>query len=232
MAPTKYATLGGVLLLVSMAAGFFGEMYVPGKIVVPTDAAKTAANIKQLEWLFRLGFATYLLEALADVTLAWIFFVLLRKVHKEVALLSVFFGLVSTALFGCAQLIYFSSSLVLRDASYLTSFSPEQRHTIALLAVKTYGLGAGLFMCFYGVASILRAILIFRSTYLPRFLAVLLGAAGVGFVAKNALLVLAPAYSSNLLLLPMFVAVVSMALWLLTKGIDVEKWEQFPASPR
>ena len=80
-------------------------------------------------------------------------------------------------------------------------------------------------MVFYGVASMIRGYLIFRSGYLPRFLGVLLAFAGLGFVTRNFALVLAPAYASDLLLLPMSIAALSLTVWFLAKGIDVAKWE-------
>lgn len=221
----KYARVAGVLFLISLLAGAFGEMYVPSKLIVSTDAAATAANLKSSDVLFRLGFASYLVEALCDVGLAWILYLLLRPVHKELALLAAFFGLVSTATFGAAELSYFSSTLVLRDADYLRAFSPDQRNTLALLSIKTYGLGGGVFMVFYGVASLIRGCLIFRSGYLPKFLGVLLALAGLGFVTRNFLLVLVPRYGSDLFLLPMFLAAASLTVWLLAKGVDVRKWE-------
>jgi hypothetical protein len=215
-----------VLFLLSMVAGGLGEMYVPSKVIVSSDAAMTAENLRSSYALFRIGFASYLIEALCDVALAWLLYVLLRPVHKDIALLAAFFGLVSTALFGFAELFYFSSSLVLRDADYLRSFSADQRNTLALLSLKTYGLGGGAFMAFYGVASLLRGYLIFRSGYLPKFLGVLLAIAGLGFVTKNFLFVLAPEYDSNLLLLPVALAGVALTVWFLAKGVDVQKWEE------
>jgi hypothetical protein len=225
-----YARVAGVLFLLSMVAGGIGEMYVPSKLIVSTDAAMTAQNLRSADSLFRIGFASYLVEGLCDVALAWILYVLLRPVHKELALLAAFFGLVSTALFGFAELFYFASSLVLRDADYLKSFSPDQRNTLALLALKTYSLGASGFMAFYGVATLLRGYLMFRSGYLPKFLGVLLVIAGLGFVTKNFLLVLAPAYDSGLLLLPVALAGVSLTVWFLAKGVDVRKWEERAAA--
>jgi len=221
-----YARIAGVLFLLSLVAGGFGEAYAPSKLIVSTSAAMTAENLRRFDSLFRIGFASYLVEALCDVALAWVLYVLLRPVQKDIALLAAFFGLVSTALFGFAELFYFSSSLVLRDADYLKSFSPEQRNTLALLSLKIYGLGGGAFMAFYGVASLLRGYLMFRSGYLPKFLGVILALAGLGFVTKNFLLVLAPAYASGLLLLPVFVAILSLTVWFLAKGVDVRKLEE------
>jgi hypothetical protein len=80
-------------------------------------------------------------------------------------------------------------------------------------------------MAFYGIAWIIRGYLIFRSGYFPKILGVLLMIAGLGFMAKNFTLVLAPAYASDALLLPMFVAAISLTVWLFVKGVDVAKWE-------
>jgi hypothetical protein len=221
-----YVRLAGLLLLVSMFAGAFGEMYVPTKIIAAGDAAATARNLRESELLFRFGFAAYLVEATCDITLSLIFYVLLRPVSRGVSLLAAFFGLVSTATFAGAELIYFSSSLVLGDAAYLNAFSPDQRNVLAVLAIRTYGLGAGVFMVFYGTAMLIRGALMLRALFLPKFLGVLLAAAGVGFITRALLLVVAPKLASPLLLTPMFFAALSLAVWFLTKGVDVAKWEE------
>ncbi len=220
-----WARIAGALFLLTIVAGGFGEFYVPSKLIVSGDAAATAKNIRAYDWLFRAGFASYLVEAVCDIALTLIFYTLLRPVRKELALLAAFFGLVSTALFAVAELFYFAASLILGGAGYLKTFSPDQLNTLALLSLKLYGYGGGIFMVFYGVASMIRGYLIFRSGYLPRFLGVLLALAGLGFVTRNFALVLAPAYASDLLLLPMSIAALSLTVWFLAKGVDVAKWE-------
>lgn len=220
-----YAKLAGVLFLLSILGGGFGEAYVPSRLIVSVDAAATAKNIADFGSLFRWGFAAYLLEAVCDIALALVFYVLLRPVQKNLALLAAFFGLVSTAVFGFAELFYFAASVILGGGEYLKTFTPAQLQTLALLSLKLYGYGGGIFMVFYGVASILRGYLIFRSGYLPRALGILLALAGLGFVAKNLALVLVPAYASDAFLLPMFLACISLTVWFLVKGVDVPKWE-------
>lgn len=138
----------------------------------------------------------------------------------------------STATFAAAELVYFSSSLVLRDASYLSSFTPDQQNTIALLAVKTFNLGAGVFMVFYGIATLIRGALIFRSGYLPRALGALLAMAGLGFITRAFLVVLAPRFASPLFLAPMFLAFVATAVWFAVRGIDAMKWEERVSAAR
>jgi hypothetical protein len=46
----------------------------------------------------------------------------------------------------------------------------------------------------------------------------------------NFAVVLAPAYASGALVLPMMLATLSLALWLLVKGVDVPKWEEKAAT--
>jgi predicted membrane chloride channel (bestrophin family) len=86
-------------------------------------------------------------------------------------------------------------------------------------------------MLFYGTAWLIRGYLAFRSAYLPRLLGALMVVAGLGFVAKTVTQVLAPAYSSNLLLAPMFLNAVALAIWMLAKGVDRDKWDRADAAP-
>jgi len=225
-----YARIAGVLLLLTVLAGSFGEFYVPSKLIVSTDATTTANNFIAHDMLFRLGFASYLVEAVCDVSLSLIFYMLLRPVHKYLALLALCFGLVSTASFVVAQLFYFAASLIVGGADYLKTFSPDQVNTLALLSLKVSGYGGGIFMVFYGIAAIARGYLIFQSSYLPKFLGVLLTFGGLGFVTRNFVLVLAPAYASSFFLLPMMVAVLSLTSWLLVRGVDVPKWNDRAAT--
>jgi hypothetical protein len=222
----KYARAAGILFLLSLLAGGFGEGYVPSKLIVSTDATATAANFKAVDFLFRTGFVGFLIESVCDVALSLIFYVLLRPVDKQLSLLAAFFGLVATTLFAVAELFYFMAAYVLRGATYLQTFSPEQLNTVALLLLKFYGYGAAIFTVYYGLSWIFRGYLIFKSLYLPKFLGLLMVIGGFGFVARNFLLVLAPAYASGALLLLLFPGGLLLTGWLLFRGIDISRWEE------
>jgi hypothetical protein len=218
-----YTRVVGVLLILSIVGGWFGEMYVPS-VIMTGDAAGTANQLRQHEGLFRLGFAAYLTEAFSDLVLAWLFYVLLRPVHRQLALLSAFFGVVSMSLFAVTQMFHFCAPVFLSGRKYLMAFSPDQLEAFATLFLSLYGRLSGLFMLFYGTAWIIRGYLTFKSGYLPRFLGVLMVVAGVGFVAKNITKVLAPAFSWDVLLAPMFLNAVVLAIWMLVRGVDGAKW--------
>lgn len=222
-----YSRAVGIFLILTILGGWFGEMYVPS-LMMTGDAATTAAQLRLNEGLFRLGFAAYLVEAFSDVVLAWLFYVLLKPVHRDLALLSAFFGIVSMSLFAVTKMFYFSAPLLLKSR-YLTAFSPEQLDAFSSAFLALYAGLSGLFMLFYGTGWILRGWLTFKSGYLPRFLGVLMVAAGSGFVAKNITKVLAPAYSHDMLLAPMFLNAVVLAIWMLVRGVDQNKWDRATA---
>jgi len=222
---TTYCRAVGIFLILTMIGGYFGEMYVPSQIMTG-DAAATVAQLRQHEGLFRLGFAAYLVEAFSDIILAWLFYVLLRPVHRDLALLSTFFGLVSMSLFAVTQMFYFSAPVFLKGSKYLTAFSPPQLEALANVFLSLYASLSGLFTLFYGTAWLVRGYLTFRSGYLPRFLRAFMVAAGLGFVAKNITSLLAPAYSSDVLMAPMFLNLAVLAVWMLFRGVDQDRWNR------
>ena len=220
----KYARIAGVLFLFSLVAGGFGEAYVPSKLIVSGDAAATVANLRNFDSMYRLGFAAFLIESLCDIALALILYALLKPVSKELSLMAAFFGLIGTALFAFAELFYFAPLVIMRGAAYLQTFSPDQLNSLVLLSLKFYGFGGMIFTAYYGMGWIVRAVLMFHSGYLPKFLAVLMAVGGIGFVVRNFLMILAPAYASDVLLMLMFPGGLILTVWLLWKGVDVAKW--------
>ena len=223
IAASRYARVAGVAMLLSVVFGLLGEMILPEKIVVARDAAATAANIVGHPALFRLTFAAYLVEALCDVALSVFFYILLRPVDRQLALLSAFFGIASMVMYAVGQSSFFAASLVLGDTTGMGAFAPEQRNALAYLAIRISGTIAWLFLCLYGIASMLRGYLIARSSYLPRLLGILFILGGAGFFLRSATYLLAPRWSSPLLLLPMALAGIPMTAWLLVRGIDPER---------
>jgi Domain of unknown function (DUF4386) len=219
-----YAKLAGLLILLSFIGGGFGEAYVPSKLIAANDAAATVENLKVSDYMFRLGFAGYLVEACCDVTLALIFYVLLKPVHRYVSLLAAFLGLIGTATFAAAELFYFAPTLLLRGGAYLKSFSADQLSTLALLSLNLFGLGAVIFTVFYGLGWVLRGYLMFRSGYFPKFLGVLMALAGLAFIVSNFMVVLAPHYNASWLPAFMVPGALLLTVWLLIKGVDLRKW--------
>jgi hypothetical protein len=213
----RYARVAGIAMLLTIIFGALGEAYIPGKLIVKGDAAATAANILTHPMLFRMGFATYLVEGICDIALCVIFYVLLKPVNRNLALISAFFGIASMITFAIAMAAYFASSFVLVETSGMGSFTPDQRNAMALLCMRISAMIATLFLCLYGIATTIRGYLIMRSGYFPRVFGVLFIIGGIGFFLRTWTYILVPAYSSELLLIPMALAGIPFMLWLLVR---------------
>jgi len=220
VAASRYARVAGVAMLLSIVFGLLGEMILPDRIIVDRDAAATAANILAHPMLFRLSFATYLVEGICDVALCVFFYILLRPVDRNLALLSAFFGIASMVTYAVSESSYFVSSLALGGTGGMGAFSPDQRVALAYLAIRISATIALLFLSLYGIASMIRGVLITRSTYLPKVLGYLFILGGAGFFIRSTTYLLAPRFSSPILLIPMALAAISIMAWLLIRGID------------
>jgi hypothetical protein len=219
-----YARVTGALLALSMVFGFLGEWYLPMRFM-SADAAVTAQNITSSMSLYRLGFAAYLVEAICDIGLSLLFYVLLKPVNKPIALAAAFFGLVSTSLYAVAEIFYYAPVILLSGASYMKAFTPEQLNALTMVSLRLFGRVGMIFLALYGIATMLRGYLIVRSDFLPKFIGILLLIGGASFVAKNVTMLLAPTYSSDVLLVAMFPAGLVLTFWMLVRGVDVAEWE-------
>jgi hypothetical protein len=92
------ARIVGILYVVQMATAVFGQSFVRDQLIVRGDATKTAQNIIGSERLFRLSIAGDLFTYTGVIVLAWAFYVLVRPVNKNLALLALLFRLAETAI--------------------------------------------------------------------------------------------------------------------------------------
>ena len=83
-------------------------------------------------------------------------------------------------------------------------------------------------LLFFGPFCLLIGYLIFRSSFLPRILGVAMAFAGLGWLAF--LLPVVPNYLSIAIKVIGFLAELSLCLWLLVMGVNVQRWKQ-QASP-
>jgi hypothetical protein len=229
----RYARTAGVLMLLSVVFGYLGEMYIPSQFMLPREAAaETTRRIAGSLLLYRAGFAAYLVEAVCDVGLALLFYVILRPVSRPIALAAAFFGLVSTTLYAVGEIFYFIPTIWAGDPEFMRAFTPDQVNALTILSHRIFSRVGWGFLAFYGIATMLRGWLILRSGFLPRALGALLVVGGAGFVGKNVTYVLAPSYSSGLFLAPMALAGIALTFWMLLKGVDVAAWEARAAGAR
>lgn len=227
--PQLMARLGGFLYLAIIAIGIFAEMFVRGRILVAGDAMATAANLRMNEALWRWGIAAELLGMICVVVLLLVWAVLLSPVSRQLTLLALFFDIVAHTVQVVALMQLVAALFPLDGAAYLEAFTPEQLAALARMSGRAHGHGFGISLLFSGCFFLVAGYLIRKSGYLPRWIGVLYQIAGVGYIVNTFVLIVAPAWSGGIFraVAPVIlVGEVSLAIWLLIKGIDQERWNR------
>jgi hypothetical protein len=216
------ARVVGVLYLIQMATGVFGESFVRSPLIVRGDAGKTAQNILGSERLFRLSIAGDLFTYIGVIVLIWAFYVMVRPINKNLALLAAFFRLAETAVLCVATVNSLVVLRLLSGADDLAAFAAGQRQSLAMLALGAQGLGMHVGFILLGLGSTVFAYLLWKSRYVPRAIA----AWGIFASLVLALVTLAitvfPVLGEVLglaYMAPMGLYEVGLGLWLVIRGI-------------
>jgi hypothetical protein len=217
------ARITGVVYLLYFLTAVLGEFFLKG-LVVDGDATATANNILAHQPLFRLGLATGLTATACYIALTALFYGLFKPVNKSISLLAAFFSLVGCAITAFGSLFQLAPLVVLGGSQYLNVFKVEQLRALALMFLELNTQTANICLVLFGFYDLLIGYLTFRSVFLPRILGVLMALAGLGWLTF-----LYPPLANSLspyILVLGFLAELSLMLWLLVKGVTVQRWKQ------
>src|SRR5947208_15410887 len=123
MSPRFLARMAVVLGLLEGVASVNGQLRIPDRLVVTTDAAATAANILGNESLFRLGLALCVLAVAFNSARTVLVYLLFRPVGRIAALLIAFFGLVAIALQAGGSLVQLPVLVLLKSGKDFGAFN-------------------------------------------------------------------------------------------------------------
>src|SRR5438094_45489 len=228
LSPRSTARMAGGLWWLCIVAGIVG--FVAGApLIVANDAAATAANILAKESLFRLGFAADLVSGLSYVGVTAFIYYLLKPVSRSLSLLGAFFGLAGVAIGGAWWVMHLAPLLLLHGDKYLTAFTTSQLQAMSLAALNLQLQVFPIGMVFFGIQCISVGYLVAQSRFLPRILGVILAIGGACYVIASFANFLAPSFGPHLVPFMMPVALIadgSLGLWLLVKGVNVQRWNE------
>lgn len=226
--PRQMARMFGGLYLINIVFGAFALGVVPSILTVH-NMATTAHNIQTHELLYRLGLAAHVVVTLTNIPLALIFYELFKVVNRQLALLDVFFGLVATAIEAASLLSQFTPVVLLGGRNYASALPPAQLHALAYLPGDLSNISYSVYGVFYGFGFICEAYLVYRSTFVPRTIGVLLAIDALNYLGVGFTTMLAPGVAAHLGAwtgLPTIVAEGSLSLWFLLAGVDTRRWKE------
>jgi hypothetical protein len=217
-----------------IALGIFQEVFVRGRITAGGDAAATFANLQKMEMLWRTGIAAELLLMIFGIILSVVLYVLTKPVHRELAVLALVFNSIGIAVETAYAMQLVEALFPIGSSAYLTAFTPGQLQAMTALAMKAHVFGFGIALLLFGPFFFITGHLIFRSGYLPKPLGILYHLAGLAYMFNGFTLVLAPQFAGRAFLLmagPVFIGETSLALWLLIKGVRIDRWRSLATLP-
>jgi hypothetical protein len=223
MRRTRPTTVAGLCYLAVIAGGLFAEGVVRRSLIVPGDAAATAAAIAANETLWRLGLASHLLYLIPALVVNVIVSGLFRSREPTLARLALVFGVAAVAVEAIA-LVYLYVPLALIEHG-ATLGAPEHAPGLIYLATRLFAAGFGVSLLLFSGFCALIGVLILRSRLLPRAIGAMMIVAGAAYVVNTLALIVSPRFWELInpaILAPILLAELSLALWLLLKGIAVE----------
>lgn len=217
-ARTAGLTAGVGLVLMAALAGVGVFAAVEG-LVTPDDAARTVADIRDAEGLFRLGIASLLGVVVLDVVVAWALHRVFRPVHPDASLLAAVFRLVYSGVFlvAIAELL---GVLPLLEPEALAALDPDVIQAEVMRRIDAFHdlWSAGLLL--FGLHLLVVGYLAYRAVVVPRLIGILVVIAGLGYVVDSLAAVLAvdaPEVSTVT-----FLGEVLLAIWLLARSRRLE----------
>lgn len=222
----KIARMTGVLTLLMVVLAPFSMIYVPTTLIMPDNAAATTANIAASQSLFRLSMVSDLLVVLIEVALTALLYVLIKPVHKPLALIATFARLCMTVLQATNLFNHFLVLLLLNGSHYLGAFTPLQINALVMLFLNAHESVVLIWGLLFSLHLLVFGYLTYQSGYLPKIIGILLIIVGLNYLITNFGNILLPQYKSLFTSLAAisFIEVV-FPLWLLIKGVNLAQWK-------
>ncbi len=196
-------------------------IYIPSTLFVHGNATATAANIVAHQLLFRIGIVADIVCAVVLIFLVLSFYRLFRGVDANLAVLVVIFGGVMPALLLFVGVVSDAAALaIVRGDVVLSAFDAPQRNEFATLFLQLRSYQNTAAEMLWGIWLFPLALLVYRSHFLPRFLAVWLALGGIAYVLLSLTGELLPQYYGVLFTFaqPALFGELAITLWLLIKG--------------
>lgn len=215
------AIASGVSLLVMAAAAAYGYGFVHGRLVVPNDAAATAANLGAHAALFRTEILSWLLILICDVIAAWGLYRFFEPINRGLSRLGAWLRLTYAALLGTA-VSYLASALIAAENPAIGG-QPES----IMLSLRTFEFVWSIGLVMFGIHLLVVGFLMIRVVRGARTvygIGLLLQLAGLSYLTIHLCRIFIPGGSpiidllETVLSLPMAAGELALAIWLLARG--------------
>jgi hypothetical protein len=219
----RYARITGILYLIIIVCAGFSQGAVRELLVVWGDSATTASNISENLTFFKAGIITDLIAFMCDIGVSVLLYYLLAPVGKVLSMLAAAFRLIAHPAIGSLNLLnQYAAARVIENPTIADTVSNVAMQDASLFFMELHYVGYLIAGALFGIHCLLLGILLYRSSFFPSVLGVLLAFSAVGYLIESFGYILVPEFKSTFALIVGITAVlgeVSLTIWLLAKGV-------------
>jgi Domain of unknown function (DUF4386) len=198
------------------------EFSIMPKLVVPGNIEQTVLNIGVHRGMFVAAIFCYLITFLEDVVIAWALYILLAPVNRSLSLLTAWFRLIYTAVVLFAWLNLVAVFRLLTTPDYLTVFGAGPLRAEVKLRLDSFRWDWSISLVIFGIHLVLLGYLIYRSSYIPKIIGILLAIDGVAWVVDSLSPYLYPNAHLGFLFIFYFAELIFL-VWLLVRGWKIKE---------
>jgi hypothetical protein len=226
ISPQRYARMAGAVYLFIIVSGVASAIIKP-QMIVTGDPAATAANLVAGASTLRLVVSLESLHMAAGIVLAVLLYALLKPVDRYVSLLAALTHVACAIVLAVAAIGTFAALRLTGTAAYISAVDIQQRNALAMLAIRLQEDMFAIGLVFFAFTCLSLGYLVIRSGFLPRAIGVLMLVAAGTYILNSFAHFLSPSLAAQLvpgIFAPIFIAELSLALWLAVRGVDREAW--------
>ena len=196
----RAAIVAGLGLLVMFLLAFASFSAFEGLVVEEMRPARRATS-PTMSSLFRSVTCGFVIVAGLDVLVAWALYILLGPVNPSIAVLAAWPRVVYAAVFAAALSNLVVAVNLLSDVNARSAFGPPQLNAQVMTSVNQFQDGWNLALVLFGLHLLVLGYLVFKSTYIPSILGILVAIASLGYLVDSFGGFLSKSYDANVALL-------------------------------
>ena len=212
----KPALIAGISLMVMAIAAGLSFGYIHSSLVIPTDAEVTVNNLKESKALFRIEVFGWILILVCDIAVALALYFFFKNENRELSFFTAAARLVYSAILGFAIFFLVQILNLLGGTADITGAVMSKLN--AFKTAWSYGL------IIFGIHLVLLGLLVLQSKLIHNFWGILLIFAGISYSFIHVSNFLFLDFETQIkaieaiLSLPMAVAEIGFAFWLIIRG--------------
>ena len=222
-----YIKFTGLFYLLIAIIGGFSIGYMPNEIFVTGDGMATTQNIMNNIDLFRLGIVGDIFVLIFEVLLTVMLYRLFKSVNATMALVATFARLAMSIIMGINLINYLVPLLILNKTGYFIGIEGNELNSVILIFMEAHKFGEYIWQLFFGLHLIALGYLVFKSSYFPKTLGVLMMIGSIGYAGDSLVRLLlinndVISYLTTALLVAAVLGELAFAFWLLIKRVNME----------